>query len=408
MDDAGVARHSEKHVGSVETSYSEGDNAHPSLHTLFIAFLRLGITAFGGPAMVAYIRKMAVERNKWLDDDSFRAGVALCQVVPGATAMQMAAYVGLKVHGVSGAVSSFVGFGLPACLLMMTLSALYAKAHTLPMAISAFNGLQAIIVAIVANATLTFGRSSLKNLRDVIIAAAGAGVFGLGVNPIAVILLTAFLGLLLNHGEPQRQTKNALDNGTDQRSSVWLAVFIAVLWFALLYLTNRKLFDLATIMARIDLFAFGGGFASVPLMYHEIVSVRSWLDGPTFMNGIVLGQATPGPIVITATFVGYLLYGFLGGLVATISVFLPSFLIVVGLAPHIGKLRASPHFNKAISGILCSFVGLLLTVTIDFALKIPWDLPRILLTSAAFLALLLKIDLLWIVSVGVSVSLLIL
>ena len=138
-------------------------NHPPSLLRLFTSFLRLGITAFGGPAMIAYIRKMAVERNKWLDDESFRDGVALCQTVPGATAMQMAAYVGIKVRGVSGAASSFIGFGLPACILMMTLSAVYTKTHTLPMAISMFNGLQAMIVSIVANAAMTFGRSSLKN-----------------------------------------------------------------------------------------------------------------------------------------------------------------------------------------------------------------------------------------------------
>jgi chromate transporter len=383
-------------------------DARPSLLHLFTAFLRLGMTAFGGPAMVAYIRKMAVERNKWLDDESFRDGVALCQVVPGATVMQMAAYVGLKVRGMGGAASSFVGFGLPACLLMMVLSAGYTKTHSLPVAISMFSGLQAMIVAIVANATITFGRNSLKNRRDAIIAGAAAGAFGLGVNPIAVILLTAFLGILLNHGKQRPQTKSTLEGRMQQKASLWFVVLVAASGFALLYLMNRNLFDLATVMARIDLFAFGGGFASVPLMYHEVVSVRSWLDGPTFMNGIVLGQATPGPIVITATFVGYLLYGLMGGLVATISVFLPSFLILVGIAPHFEKLRASPHFNKAIGGILCSFVGLLLTVTIDFALKIPWDLPRILLMAAAFLALLLKIDLLWIVPVGAVVSLTIL
>ena len=98
---------------------------------LFVSFIRLGVTAFGGPAMMAYIRKMAVERNKWLDDESFRDGVGLCQVVPGATAMQMAAYVGLKVRGVSGAASSFVGFGLPACLLYDdSFRSLYKNAHT--------------------------------------------------------------------------------------------------------------------------------------------------------------------------------------------------------------------------------------------------------------------------------------
>lgn len=103
--------------------------------------------------MVAYIRKMAVERKQWLDEETFRDGVALCQTLPGATAMQAAAYVGLRARGTIGAGTSFIGFGLPAFLLMIALSALYASTHTLPAVVSAFGGLQAIIVAIVANAT---------------------------------------------------------------------------------------------------------------------------------------------------------------------------------------------------------------------------------------------------------------
>lgn len=117
------------------------------------------------------------------------------------------------------------------------------------------------------------------------------------------------------------------------------------------------------------------------------------------------GTGDSGPIVITATFVGYLLYGPLDGLIATVSVFLPSFLIVVGVAPYFARLRASFYFSSAIGGILCFFVGLCLTVTIDFASKIQWDLPRILLTGAAFVALLLKVDLIWTIPVGTAISL---
>lgn len=174
---------------------------------------------------------------------------------------------------------------------------------------------------------------------------------------------------------------------------------------AQIYLIRDHLADLANRMARIDVLAFGGGFASVPLMFHEIVEVRSWMDGPTFLNGILLGQVTPGPIVITATFIGYWLHGFLGAVVATFSVFFPSFLIVVGMTPYFDRLRASPFFNKALGGILSSFVGLLLTVTVRFAEDVSWDFSRLFLASAAFVALLLQIDLLWVVLTGAVVSL---
>lgn len=383
-------------------------NDAPSLSHLFVSFLRLGLTAFGGPAMIAYIRKMAVENNQWLDDESFRDGTALCQVVPGATAMQMAAYVGLRIHGIAGAMACFVGFGLPAFLLMMILSALYMKTQTLPTAISVFNGLQPIVVAVIANATLSFGKTSLKNWKSVIIVGFAAITFGLGTNPITVIFLTAILGVLLYRGQPQVRQGIASTVKVLSPRSVLSLLIVVVFGFTFLYLCNQKLFDLAAIMARIDLFAFGGGFASVPLMYHEIVEVRSWMDSSTLMNGIALGQVTPGPIVITATFVGYLLYGPLGGLIATISVFLPSFLILVCSASYLNVIKSSRYFNKAVEGILCSFVGLLLAVTIQFALKISWDFPRVLLASGAFVGLIFKVDLLWIVLAGTIISALIL
>jgi len=379
----------------------------PSLSRLFIAFLRLGATAFGGPAMVAYIRKMAVEKKHWLDDQSARDGVALCQTIPGATAMQMSAYVGFRARGVAGAGASFIGFGLPAFLFMMILSALYARTHTLPVVVSGFNGLQAIVVAVVANATLSFGRTSMKHWKNVINALIAAGLFGLKVSPIVVIIIAAFLGIILYNRQPVLPTVIPTKKAHAPKSLILLLSATGI-GFGLLFLLDRKLFDLATLMFRIDLFAFGGGFASVPLMFYEVVQVRSWLDGPTLLNGIVLGQVTPGPIVITATFIGYLLKGPLGGLLATVCVFLPSFMIVVGIASYFDRLRSSPYFKKVITGILCSFVGLLLTVTIRFALDIPWDAPRILLSGAAFVALILKVDILWVVLIGTVISLIVL
>jgi chromate transporter len=379
----------------------------PSLEELFLSFLRLGLTAFGGPAMVAYIRKMAVERKRWLDEETFRDGVALCQTIPGATAMQTAAYVGLRVRGAIGAGASFLGFGLPAFLLMTVLSALYARAHTLPKVISAFDGLQAVIVAIVANATVSFGRASLKNWKRGVIAGVAAALFGFALNPILVILLAAFGGLVLLESK-QLSPPPTVDSTSACQSAKPLLFLMAgtIIGFFLLLSFEPTFFDLAALMFRIDLFAFGGGFASVPLMFHEIIHVRAWMDAPTFLNAIVLGQITPGPIVITATFVGYWLHGLVGGLIATVSVFLPSFMMVLGFVPYFDRFRTTPYFNKVIGGIFCSFVGLLLTVTFRFANNVHWDLVRLLLAGAAFAALLRKVDVLWVVVIGTVVSVL--
>jgi len=128
-------------------------NKTPTIKDLFIAFFRLGLTAFGGPAMIVHIRELSTQRNQWLDENDFKNGVALCQSIPGATAIQAAAYVGLRVRGISGALAAYVGFGLPAFIFMLFLSVLYAKFSNLPKFISLFNGLQVIVVAIIFNAT---------------------------------------------------------------------------------------------------------------------------------------------------------------------------------------------------------------------------------------------------------------
>ena len=157
------------------------------LSSLFFAFLWLGATAFGGPAMVLYIRRLAVERRRWLTADAFDDGVALCQVIPGATAMQSAAYVGLRSRGVAGAATTFVGFGLPSFVFMLTLSAMYSWAPGLPVVVSAFSGLRAVIVGLMANAAVSFGRTSLHRWSHAAIATLAAALFGAGASPILVI-----------------------------------------------------------------------------------------------------------------------------------------------------------------------------------------------------------------------------
>ena len=354
--------------------------------------------------MTAYIHRMVVEQKKWLDDPTFRAGVALCQAIPGATAMQVAAYIGLRKRGVAGAAATYIGFGLPAFLIMISFSALYVRTHNLPIAVSLFSGLQAIIVAIIANATVSFGRNYLKVKRDMAIAAFAAGMFILGANPIVVILLAALLGLVAYRDQPfQPKSAYLVEMPKNIRPLIFI-VSAAAVGLILLFLLQRNLFDLAVMMLRIDLFAFGGGFASVPLMLHEFVEVQSWMDSSTFMNGIALGQITPGPIVITATFVGYVLYGPVGAAIATASIFLPSFLMVIGIVPYYDRFSSSLWFNRAVNGIFCSFVGLLASAAFHFALSMPLDIFHALTTIVAFIALFYRVDILWVVLIGAVIS----
>ena len=171
-------------------------NNKPTIGKLFFSFFKLGLTAFGGPAMVAYIQEMSVNRYKWLDEDTFKDGVVLCQSIPGATAMQTAAYVGFRSKGIPGAFASFVGFGLPAFILMLFLSSLYAEYHTVQKIVSLFNGLQVVVVAIVVNATYSFGKNTFKDFGAVVVAISASILLWAGVSPFLVILGAALAGIV--------------------------------------------------------------------------------------------------------------------------------------------------------------------------------------------------------------------
>lgn len=377
----------------------------PGTVAIFGSFLRLGITAFGGPAMIAHIKEMSVKRNKWLPEETFKDGIVICQSVPGATAMQMAAYVGLRLRGVRGAVASYVGFGLPAFLLMLALAVFYSGSRELPLVVSLFRGLQVMVVAIVSNATFGFGRDIGKKPLNLVLAAVAAALFGLSVSPFAVIIGAAIAGgLMFKDPAPHPPSGEKKGDAGHVPNPIIVFMILACAGVVGLYFVDRKLYQLAAMMLRIDLFAFGGGFASLPLMFHEVVNAMGWMDGKTFMDGIALGQVTPGPIIITATFVGYLVRGILGALVATIAIFTPSFIVLVAVTPFFDRLKGSRYFSGATRGILASFVGLLFYMTIRFAWAVPWNAVKVLFGIAVIVALARKVNILHVVLIGSALS----
>jgi chromate transporter len=287
---------------------------------------------------------------------------------------------------------------------MFILSVLYKHTKNISGVELVLTGLRVIIVAIVANAAYIFGKKNFRNVNDWIISAVAAGLFLTRLHPALVLLIAALSGLLFSKKELNVSEKSV------KSKTFWfflLALFLTGISLLMLFILTREYFTLATLMLRIDLFSFGGGLASMPIMYHELVDLYGWFDAHTFMDGAILGQVTPGSIIIAATFFGYIHFGILGSLLATIYVFTPSFLILMGIIPFFDKLRTYPQFNKVINGILCSFVGLLVIVTYRFTIGIHWNLVNILLVLAAFILLVRKVDVIWIVLGGVMVSILI-
>ncbi|TDT81946.1 chromate transporter [Pseudodesulfovibrio indicus] len=376
----------------------------PGLIELFLSFLRLGLTAFGGPAMVPYIRALAVDRKQWIGEDSFRLGTALTQILPGATAMQVAAYVGLRSRGGPGALAAYAGFSLPAFLLMLGLSVIYFAARDVAAITAAFAGLQLVITALIANAAVNFARRYLDTPAAWLLAG-GAGLWLVFKgNPIlalaGVCLLAVFL--LRDDQDTAPLGEHAVGRGP-LRFAGWLLLGLLA-FLAALYAVNPALFRLGLLMVKIDCFAFGGGYVSVPLMLHEVVEVRGWLSGPEFMDGIALGQVTPGPIVMTGAFVGYAVAGLVGAVVAAVTVFAPSLIILCAATPFADRVVHSAVARRVLRGSLISLVGLMGAVAVRFGLDIDWSAARAVLALGAFYALNRKVDILWVVLAGAGLG----
>jgi len=392
--------------GTASAWKAEGPIGPPTLPVLFASFLRLGCASFGGPGTVAYIRRLAVVQRRWINEDDFRLGTALCQAVPGATSMQAAAYVGLRTRGLGGAVAAYVGFGLPAFALMFAMSLAYERAVALHAVTAALTGLRALVVALVVNAAWAFGRSAIHTGRSAVFAASTAVLFLAGGSPFLIVVVAGLAGAVLledrqgdggGAGRPPIQWSRAL------RSPLVVAA-VGVVFIGTLWVFDRRLAILGVVMMKVDAFAFGGGFASVPLMYHEVVEARGWLPPPVFLDGMALGQVTPGPVVITATFVGQRVAGLAGALVATVSIFLPSLFVLLVAEPFFEGLRSRPSFAGAEHGLVLSFVGLLASVAVHFARITPWSMTSGAIAALGLAALLLEVDVVWVVLAGGVVS----
>ena len=177
-----------------------------SLSKLFLAFLRLGATAYGGPAMMAYLRQECVGKRQWLTEQEFKEGMALCQVIPGATMVQMCTYTGYHLRGTRGALAAALGFVLPAFLLMTGLSAAYFTFGELALVKALFRGLGAIVVAIVLNACVSLTRTTVHGWRGMVLAALAFAALALGVNLVLVLAGAALLALVLFRGEQMPST----------------------------------------------------------------------------------------------------------------------------------------------------------------------------------------------------------
>ena len=372
-----------------------------SLWKIFSAYLLVGLTAFS----MAILQKLKslVMRNKWLSEEDMNEGLALVQMYPGPLMVDFTAYVGYKLRGVRGAVLATLGFILPSFLMMIALSSLYFAAANLSWIHLIFSGLEALVVGVILNVTLDLGGKALKGKIEAVIALLAFTVLLFKVNAIWVVFASLLLGALFIRTEVKSPAITQSKSSTPLRK--WLSitvvtlVVLAVAVFAWSLKSDNGL--LALSLFKIGSVAFGSGTTIIPLVQADVVDVHHWLTMNQFVDGIALGQITPGPFLITATFIGFKMGGLLGAALATFAMFSPSFvmtLIFTELFVHIRNLKA---VRGALAGVLASFTGMLAVVILQLSNATMKTPASFAFAAAAFIAVRwFKIDVIFVFAGG--------
>jgi chromate transporter len=384
----------------------------PSTAHIARTFLHLGITAYGGLAMVEPIRQRVVVEKNWLSQQEFLDGLALCQLVPGATVVQLATYIGYRLRQTAGALAAAGAFILPAFLLMLGLSCLYFHYGNLPWVKTVSRGFSAVVIALLAQTLWRLAPAVGRRGLDMVIALAALAAFWLRVNYLLVFLAAGGLRLALGlrwapeSGEGTAAPADFILNpgpiiikAAGAVSAIALGVWGLSHW-------DQTLGLMSWIFIKISVVSFGGGYVMIPILQWDMVDHLKWLTLTQFLDGILLGFVTPGPILITATFVGYWLKGFPGALVATVAVFLPPILMVIFLAPFYQRIKEGQWMRPVIQGILAALVGMLVLVTLQMGSASLTDWQSWVIMAGAVAALLaFKVNLLFVVAAAACLSL---
>lgn len=340
-----------------------------SAWAVFLIFLRLGLTSFGGPvAHLGYFRDEFVIRRKWLTENSYADLIALCQFLPGPASSQVGIAIGLSRAGYAGALAAWTGFTLPSAIVLM-LFAIGISSYGDIVPLGVLHGLKVAAVAVVAQAVWGMGKNLCTDVARISIMALAACFVLLvptALGQVSVIALAAIIGILWFKPE-KLMAHDPLPMTVRRRTGlVWLFLFFSLL-IGLPLLTTlypSQTLSMVDTFFRAGSLVFGGGHVVLPLLQAEIVPA-GWISNDTFLAGYGATQAVPGPLFTFAAFLGSSMNqapsGWLGGMICLIAIFAPSFLLVMGVLPFWESLRQNLRTRAALSGINAAVVGLLLS-----------------------------------------------
>ena len=365
-----------------------GGTRSPTRGEVFRYFLGLGFVNIGGPvAQITMLFQGIVEKRRWLDRDRFIRIMSVCHVLPGPEALQLAIYVGYLTGRTVGGIVAGVTFILPGAIVMTALAAGYAAYGALPAVNDALYVLKPAVLGIIAAGLVKIGRAALTDVRLAAIAIVALGL--LWVARIDLLLVMAAAGAA---------------NVAMRRAIRTPAALFAAL--PLVALTPAGWLDFAWVFLKTGLFSFGGAYGSIAFLQQGAVTERGWLTASQLLDGVALSVATPGPFMLFATFVGYLVAGVPGAIIATVAVFLPSFVLILGFARWIERAIERTLVRDAIAGISAAVVAVILSVTITLAPAAVADPLSAAIVAASFVAVAIaKRDVALVAAVAMTVGL---
>ena len=352
-------------------------------------FLRLGFTAFGGPAAhIGIMHDEVVVKRKWLTDDEFLDLLGATNLIPGPNSTEMAIHIGYRRAGWPGLIAGGLGFILPATFIVLFLSWLYVLYGTTPEAGWLLYGIKPVVVAIIVQALWTLGNKALKNRTVVLIGLIVFGLYFLGINELLLLFGAGLAYMFIANFRRIASFRASLLLPFGALAFSQAAIPFSM---PILFLTFLKIGSVL----------YGSGYVLIAFLRSDFVLHLGWITDQQLLDAVAIGQVTPGPLFTTATFIGYILGGTPGALLATLGIFLPSFIFVAISNPLIPKIRGSVWAGSLLDGVNASALGLMAAVTFQLAVASLQDVFTAVITIVSLLLLLrYKINSTWLILGG--------
>jgi chromate transporter len=356
-------------------------------------FLRLGFVAYGGPAAhIAMMEERYVRRRRWLTRERFLDLLGAASLLPGPGSTEVAAYLGEIRGGAAGLVVAGACFILPAAVLVTVLAWAYTKYATVPQVAGLLFGIKPVVVALIAQAIWNLGRTALKSVWLSVLAIAAIGLAVWGASPLIVLLGAGVLWVLIREGTRLAQDKAAAIAGVLGTGAAGTSTAIGVL-------------PVFSYFLKVGAVLVGSGYVLLAVLRADLVVKMHWLSDAQLLDAIAVSQATPGPFFTVATFIGYVLGGWQGAVLATVGIFLPAFVYVRVTAKFLPKLRKSSAASAFLDGVNAAAVALMAVVGWQLARAAIVNMPAILLMIvSAGLVFRYKVNSAWLVLGGAIVG----